>query len=299
MRVLRVALMASLALSLLWAEEEQPLVCATGTDAAGLVRRLGGEQVEIVLLDAGPENAAGSLATPEFQEEVAAADLLVVIGAGAEDSWLPPLLKQCGNPKVQPDAPGYLDLSVGVSLLPAPSDAQGPHRQGNPHYLADPEQGIAAARKIAVALIRLLPSRQERIEKELADFERELAGKLDTWRQMMKPFRKTGVLSDHAHWDYLLARLDLACVATIEKAPGVAPDEEHLAELRKALESGRAKAILTVPWFRPAEEAERLAERAGRPVVRMAHQCGAQPDTDDYIDWVQFNVRALAAALTR
>jgi len=39
------------------------------------------------------------------------ADLLIVVGLELEIGWLPPLINQSTNPKIQVGAPGYLDAS--------------------------------------------------------------------------------------------------------------------------------------------------------------------------------------------
>ena len=75
------------------------------------------------------------------------------MGRELEIGWLPPLIQQSRNAKIQPGADGYLDASQNVRILEIPTGqitrAMGDvHPQGNPHYWLDPENG----RKIAQAV---------------------------------------------------------------------------------------------------------------------------------------------------
>lgn len=56
------------------------------------------------------------------------------------------------------------------------------------------------------------------------------------------------------------------------------------------------KAILATPYI-DRSEITLVASASGCAVVPMAHQAGALPGTDDYVDWIGANVKAVAAAL--
>ena len=48
-------------------------------------------------------------AKPSFVLKLHSADLLVVVGRELEIGWLPPLITQSRNAKIQPGGQGYLD----------------------------------------------------------------------------------------------------------------------------------------------------------------------------------------------
>jgi len=63
----------------------------------------------------------------------------VVVGLQLEIGWLPPLITQSRNAKIQVGAPGYLDMSQSCQILEIPTGqvtrAMGDvHPLGNPHY---------------------------------------------------------------------------------------------------------------------------------------------------------------------
>src|SRR6186997_615896 len=99
-------------------------------------------------------------AKPSFILKLQKADLLVVVGRELEIGWLPPLIQQSRNAKIQPGANGYLDSSQHAKILDIPQGqitrAMGDvHPLGNPHYWLDPENGKLVARDIALKLTEL------------------------------------------------------------------------------------------------------------------------------------------------
>ena len=83
----------------------------------------------------------------------------MLVGRELEIGWLPALINQSRNAKVQPGSPGYLDASGNVAH---PRDPQGQitramgdvHPSGNPHYWLDPGNG----RRVAEAIRDRSPS---------------------------------------------------------------------------------------------------------------------------------------------
>ncbi len=93
---------------------------------------------------------------PSFVPRLNRADVLLLIGLDDEHSWLPALLEVANNPKILPGRPGYIDCSVGITVLEAPTRvdrAEGDlHPKGNPHYLLDPVRTKVVAQNIADGL---------------------------------------------------------------------------------------------------------------------------------------------------
>jgi zinc/manganese transport system substrate-binding protein len=104
--------------------------------------------------------------------------VLVLIGLEDEHSWLPALLEVANNPKILLGRPGYIDCSIGVSVLEAPTlvdRSEGDlHPRGNPHYLLDPVRAKIVAQNIATGLSRNFPQYQATFEKNLKAYIMEL-----------------------------------------------------------------------------------------------------------------------------
>ena len=128
------------------------VVTAT-TDLAALAQEVGGDRIEVESIARGYQDPHFVEAKPSFLLKLRRADLLIVVGLQLEIGWLPPLITQCGNPKIQVSAPGYLDASQFAEILEIPTTqvtrAMGDvHPLGNPHYWLDPQNGLRIARGI-------------------------------------------------------------------------------------------------------------------------------------------------------
>src|SRR6185436_13831629 len=127
---------------------------------------------------------------PSFILKLQKADLLVLVGRDLEIGWLPPLIQQSRNSKVQVGADGYLDASLQARILEAPTGqitrAEGDvHPLGNPHYWLDPDNGKIIARAIFDKLTRFRPNDRAYFEQRLNDFVSRLDAAEKRWADMM------------------------------------------------------------------------------------------------------------------
>src|SRR5438874_1763605 len=118
------------------------VVTAT-TDLAALAQEVGGDKIQVESIAKGYQDPHFVEAKPSFLLKLRQADLLIVVGLQLEIGWLPPLINQSGNARVQVGAPGYLDASQFAEILEIPtgqvSRAMGDvHPLGNPQYWLDP-----------------------------------------------------------------------------------------------------------------------------------------------------------------
>src|SRR4029453_11624966 len=144
----------------------QPIrAVATWPALADITRQIGKELVNVESLATGVEDAHGVPVRPSFVPRLNRADVLILIGLDDEHSWLPALLEVASNPKILPGRPGYIDCSLGISVLETPiriDRAEGDlHPKGNPHYLLDPIRAKIVAQNIATGLTRNFPQHQQ------------------------------------------------------------------------------------------------------------------------------------------
>src|SRR5215831_10832490 len=123
---------------------------ATTQDLESLAKEVGGDKVETDSLAKGYQDPHQVEPKPSFILKLNKADLLIVVGRELEIGWLPPLINQARNPRIQPNADRYLDASNFAHILEIPTGqitrAMGDvHPQGIPNYWLSPENG----RKIA------------------------------------------------------------------------------------------------------------------------------------------------------
>ena len=142
-------------------------VITTTEDLASIAREVGGDRVTVESIARGYQDPHFVEAKPSFILKLQKADLLIVVGRELEIGWLPPLVQQSRNGKIQPGAEGYLDASLGAQILEIPTGqitrAMGDvHPLGNPHYWMDPENGKRIAKEMADTFDRLRPGRHAR-----------------------------------------------------------------------------------------------------------------------------------------
>src|SRR3989442_11854559 len=102
---------------------------------AALASEVGGDRIEVESIARGYQDPHFVEAKPSFLLKLKRADLLIMVGLQLEIGWLPPLITQCGNPKIQPAAPGYLDASQFAEILEIPT-TQVTRAMGELHPLA-------------------------------------------------------------------------------------------------------------------------------------------------------------------
>src|SRR2546428_7606857 len=126
------------------AEAKKLNVVTATTDMAALTQEVGGDKVNVESIARGYQDPHFVEAKPSFLLKLRQADLLVVVGLQLEIGWLPPLITQSGNPRIQQGAAGFLDASpfaenLDISTWPVTPAMGDLHPLRNPPYLLHPD----------------------------------------------------------------------------------------------------------------------------------------------------------------
>ena len=117
-------------------------VFACEPEWGALAQQLGGDLVDVSVATNALQDPHQIQAKPSLIARTRNADLVVCTGAELEIGWLPVLLQQSGNAKVQAGQPGNFAAADFVRKLDVPGQldrAQGDvHAAGNPHIQTDP-----------------------------------------------------------------------------------------------------------------------------------------------------------------
>src|ERR1700675_1707002 len=89
-------------------------VIATTEDLASIAREVGGDRITVDSIAKGDQDPHFVEAKASLILKMQQADLLVCVGRELDTVWLPPLIQQSRNAKIQVAAPGYLDASLGA-----------------------------------------------------------------------------------------------------------------------------------------------------------------------------------------
>jgi len=276
-------------------------VITATTDLAALTQEVAGDKVDVESIAKGYQDPHYVEAKPSFLLKLRHADLLVLVGLDLEIGWLPPLITQSGNPKIQPAAAGYLDASQFSEILEKPtgliSRAQGDvHPLGNPHYWLDPDNGRRIAKGIADKLSEMQPGEAAYFQQRYADFNQRLTAAEKKWDDEMKPYRGSKVVSYHKSWPNFAKHFGLDVVGYIEPRPGIPPTPGHTLELIQLMKRGNVKTIMVEPYF-DLKTPNSIAAATGGQVLVMLPSVGGQKEVTDYFKLFDYDLSLLMKTL--
>jgi zinc/manganese transport system substrate-binding protein len=208
----------------------------------------------------------------------------VCTGAELEVGWLPVMLRQSGNPKVQPGQPGYFEAADFVTKLEVPTRldrADGDvHAAGNPHIQTDPRNIARVADALARRLADVDPANAAFYRSRHDDFATRWQSAIQRWQQTAAPVRGMPVVMQHKAYPYLENWLGLVELATLEPKPGVEPTSAHLAEVLALMQRQPAKLIIRSA-YNDSRGADWLSERAKIPAVVLPFTVGGSDRAKD------------------
>lgn len=274
-------------------------VFACEPEWAALTRELAGDQTSVYTGTQALQDPHLVQAKPSLIAAVRNADLVVCTGAELEVAWLPVLLRQAGNPKVQPGQPGHFEAAASVRMLDVPARldrADGDvHAEGNPHIQTDPRNMALVAVSLAHRLSQIDPAQARAYEARLADFNRRWGVALQRWSLEAAPLRGTPIVVQHKGFPYLENWLGLKQVAALEPKPGIEPSSSHLSGVLKQLQQQPAKMVIRAA-YNDGRGAQWLAERAKLPVVVLPFTVGGSERAKDLFGLFDDTVARLLAA---
>lgn len=276
-------------------------VIATTEDLAAIAREVGGDRITIDALARGYQDPHFVEAKPSFILKLQRADLLIAVGRELEVGWLPPLIQQSRNAKVQVGANGYLDASTNARILDIPQGqitrAMGDvHPQGNPHYWLDPENGKVIARTIAAKLSQLRPNDKAYFDQRLADFTNRVSEGEKRWLAAMAPFKGVKVVTYHRSYPNFVDRFGLDVIGYVEPRPGIPPSPSHTLDLIQEMKRQQVKLILMEPYF-DQKTPKSIATQTGATVIVLPPSVGGEKSITDYIALFDYDINLLVTAL--
>jgi zinc/manganese transport system substrate-binding protein len=300
MRLLSIVTLAALAASAPAANAAVNVMAST-EDLADLTRQVGGDKVKVESIARGYQDPHFVEAKPSFILKLAKADLLVVVGRELEIGWLPPLIQQSRNAKIQPGAEGYLDASLTAKILEIPTGqitrAMGDvHPAGNPHYWLDPGNGRKVAKAIVDKLSKMDAANAAYFQSRYADFDKRLAEAEKRWDVQMAPYKGLKVVTYHRSWPNFTDRFGLDVIGYVEPRPGIPPSPSHTIDLIGEMKRQQVKILLVEPYF-DLKTPQSIARETGAKVVVMSPSVGGEKEITDYIALFDYDVKLLTAAI--
>lgn len=259
-------------------------IVACEPEWASLAQELGGDKVSVYSATNAFQDPHHIQARPGLIARVRNADMLVCTGAELEIGWLPILLRQSGNDRVQPGQPGYFEAANYVQKLEVPTRldrADGDvHAAGNPHIQTDPRNIALVATALAKRLAQVDPADAAYYRQRYTDFSNRWQAALRRWDKEGAPLRGMAIVAHHKGWVYLNHWLGLREIAELEPKPGVEPTAAHLQEVLDKLRRDPAKMVIRAAYDDP-RPSEWLAQRAHIPAVMLPFTVGGSERAKD------------------
>jgi zinc/manganese transport system substrate-binding protein len=276
-------------------------VFACEPEWAALAQELGGEKVSAFSATTALQDPHHIEARPSLIARLRQADLLVCTGAELEAGWLPMLLRQSGNARVQSGRPGYFEAANHVRMLEIPARldrAEGDvHAAGNPHIQTDPRNISTVAAALAQRFSEIDPAGANHYQARQRDFAQRWDTAIKRWEQQAAPLKGVRIVVQHKGFPYLENWLGLRQIAALEPKPGMEPASGHLTEVLEKLKREPAQMILRAAYH-DGRASEWLAERAKIPAVVLPFTVGGTDPAKDLFGLFDDTLQRLLGAMS-
>jgi len=259
-------------------------IFATVPEWGALAEELGGDKVKVYVATNALQDPHHVEAKPSLISRARNADLVVATGAELEIGWLPLVVQQAGNPRIQPGKPGYFEAAPLVPMLEKPTRldrADGDvHPGGNPHIQTDPRNILRVAGPLTARLVELDPANAAVYQQRGKAFAERFGAAIANWEKQAATLKGTPIVVQHKAFTYLIAWLGMNEVVALEPKPGVEPTTAWLSEVLTLLQRQPAKMVI-----RAAYQSDRaslwIAERAKINAVALPFTVGGTAEAKD------------------
>ena len=253
-------------------------VDTTYSTLGAIVKKIGKNKVKVTVLGTPKYDPHFIVPKPSLLSKLHRADLLIINGGGLELGWLPPLIRNSNNAKIQNGAKGFLDISHFIPMIDVPisvSRAFGDvHSEGNPHYFTNPHLVLKMAKAIEEKLIELDFDNVDFYEQNLKDFTKEWDKFLIEYDAKMAQCKVKKIIQYHKLFNYFLREYNIKSYGNIEPLPGIAPSSKHTIKLIYTIKKNSIKTILQ-DVYHEKKTAKFIADKTDVKVVIIPHDMGA------------------------
>lgn len=275
-------------------------VFACEPEWGALATAIGGGDVDVYTATTGLQDPHQIQARPALISRLRNADIAVCTGAELEIGWMPVLLRQSSNGKVQPGQPGYFEAAQQVTLLEKPERldrAEGDiHPAGNPHIQTDPRNMRIVAAALAKRFAALDPAHAAAYAQREQAFDQSLAQAIARLAAEAAPLKGVNFVSYHKSWVYLANWLGMTEAANIEPKPGVPPGSAYIADLLGRIPALKARMIVYAAYEDP-KPSQFVAEKSKLPAVMLPFTVGGTDGAKDLLGLYDDTVKRLLAGL--
>jgi zinc/manganese transport system substrate-binding protein len=275
-------------------------VFACEPEWGALAQELGGDKVSVYSATTAFQDPHRIEARPSLIARIRSAHLVVCSGSELEVGWLPLLLTQSGNERVQAGSPGYMEASQLVARLEVPKVLDRSlgdiHPQGNPHVHLDPRNIARIADAMSERLMRIDPPNAGAYRSRASAFQQRWKAASQRWSEQAAPLKGVPIVVYHRDFSYFIHWAGMREAGSLEPKPGIPPTPAHLAELIDEMKRDPAKVVVYSPYNDP-KAAGFLAQRTGIPVAPMPFTVGGTDKAKDLFGLFDDTIERLLKAV--
>lgn len=274
-------------------------IFATVPEWGALAQEIGGEQVKVFTATNGLQDPHRIDAKPSLIAQARSAQLVVATGAELEVGWLPVVIRESGNARIQPGQPGFFEAARYVTMLEIPpvlDRAHGDvHAGGNPHIQTDPRNLLKIGEALSARMAEIDPANAAVYLAGYKVFADRLRSAISRWEKEAAPLTGVPVLVQHKAFPYLQNWLGLKEIGSLEPKPGVEASSAYLAEILAQQAVKPARMVLR-PAYQYDAPSQWIAERAKIPAVTLPFTIGGTPEANDLFSLYEDTLRRLLKA---
>jgi zinc/manganese transport system substrate-binding protein len=275
-------------------------VFACEPEWAALATELGGDKVDAFSATTGLQDPHQIQARPALIARLRRADLAVCTGSELEIGWMPVLLRQAANGRVQPGTPGWFEATSVVEMKEKPARldraAGDIHPGGNPHIQTDPRNILTVAAALTRRMSEIDGANAALYQQRGQAFQAKMQEAIARWQAEAAPLKDVAVVEYHKSWIYLADWLGLRIVAEVEPLPGVPPSSGYLAQLLSQLPARSPRMVIYSAYEDP-RASQFVAERLGISAVQLPFTVGGSDAAKDLFSFYDDTVHKLMAGL--
>jgi zinc/manganese transport system substrate-binding protein len=275
-------------------------VFATVPEWGALAQEIGADKVKIYNATHGLQDPHRIEAKPSLIAQARSAQLVLATGAELEIGWLPVVIRESGNARIQVGQPGYFEAARYVTMLEIPAvldRAHGDvHAGGNPHIQTDPRNLLKIGEALTARLSEIDPVNAMAYHTNFQTFAGKLRSAITRWEKEATPLKGVPILVQHKAFPYLQQWLGLKEVGSLEPKSGVEASSAYLAEVVARHAAQPAKFVIR-PAYQYDAPSVWIAERTKIPAVALPFTIGGTPEAKDLFSLYDDTIRRLLKGL--
>ena len=282
--------------------ESKISIVTTTTNIKYIAEQIGKDNVEVYSMIRGFDDPHFVMTRPDFLVKLNNADIICVIGLDLEVGWMPILLQQSRNMKIQKGQSGYCDTSVGIKVLGEPTmmvdrSMGDMHIYGNPHYWLDPVNVIQMSTNVLASLKRVDPVNSNFYEENHKEFKSRMIGLVKEETKKFEPYFNSRVAVFHDQFVYLANRFKFSANLTLEERPGVPPSSRYLEQVITSMISQNIKVILISPYHNLSYAQFVSSKVPGSKIIILPESIGASDNIKTYEQCITESLKLIREAL--